>query len=77
MYKKFMLSCMYFDTDEGTWYHDNFYFDNEEDMVDFVKNGDDEFKPEDIRVEAAFELSELSRDIFISANKEKRSKHIV
>lgn len=77
MYKKFMLSCMYFDTDEGIWYHDNFSFGSEEDMIDFVKNGDDDFKPEDIRVEAAFELSELSRDIFISANKDKRSKHIV
>lgn len=77
MYKKYMLSCMYFDADEGTWYHDNFFFGSEEDMIDFVKNGDDDFKPEDIKVEAAFELSELSRDIFISANKDKRSKRIV
>ena len=64
MYKRFMLSCMYLDIDKGIWCNEIFYFDTEEEMVDFVKNGNFGIKPENIRVEAAFELNKLSNNIF-------------
>ena len=66
MYKKYMLKCSEFTSyvttsdDPSGWNEKDYYFDTEEEMIDFVKSHLD-FA---FRVEAAFKLEQLSNDIF-------------
>lgn len=63
MYKKFLLKCSTLNHYKGCWQDREFYFDTKEDMMYFIKNGSEYTKPEDIRVEAAFELNKIDLDM--------------
>lgn len=68
MYKKYMLIADW-EIDEwiGEWEKEyKFFFDTEEEMIDFVKNGDKVLglKPSQIRVVAAFKLDKLDNNMF-------------
>lgn len=65
MYKGYMLECSVYNEYKGIWQNDRYFFDTQEDMIDFVKNGNKYHKPEHIRVGAAFKLSKLDSGIFI------------
>lgn len=59
MYKEYLLKCQIFNLYNLEWKSEDFYFDSEEEMVNFIKNGNKDFKPRDIRVEAMFKLERL------------------
>lgn len=63
MYKKFLLKCDINNRSKGWWEDTEFFFDTKEEMVDFIKNGTNYTKPEDIRVKAAFELNKVDLDL--------------
>ena len=63
MHKKFLLKCSVNNHYKGWWEDTEFYFDTKEEMIDFIKNGTGYTKPEDIRVEAAFELNRINLDL--------------
>ena len=66
MYKKYMLKCSEFTSyittsdDPSGWNEKDYYFNSEEEMVEFVKSHLD-FA---FRVEAAFRLEQLDNNIF-------------
>lgn len=60
MYKRYLLKCrIMYDSWLGDYMDMDFYFDTEEEMIDFIKNGNESFNPEDIKVECAFELNKI------------------
>lgn len=59
MYKKYLLKCSTMNHYKGWWEDREFYFETIEEMQNFIKNGTDYTKPEDIKVEAAFELNKI------------------
>jgi hypothetical protein len=59
MYKKFMLKCDILNAYKGIWHNENFYFDTKEEMEYFVKHGTEYIKPNEIKIEAAFELKKI------------------
>ena len=63
MYKRFLLKCNVYDLYKDKWKDDEFYFDFKEEMINFIKNGTKYIKPEDIKVEAAFELNKIDLDL--------------
>ena len=40
MYKNFMLKCQIFNLYTFKWENQTFFFETEEEMIDFIKNGD-------------------------------------
>lgn len=64
MYKRFLLKCriMY-----DSWLKDymdmEFYFDTKKEMINFIKNGNEDFSPENIKVESAFELNKIDIEL--------------
>lgn len=58
MYKKYLLKCDELIT--GIWHHREYYFDTEEEMVDFAKKK----SGFSFKVEAAFKLDKLDNNIF-------------
>ena len=63
MYKKFLLECSTLNHYKRCWQDREFYFDTKEDMIHFIKNESEYTKPDDIRVEAAFELNKIDLDL--------------
>lgn len=59
MYKNFMLKCQIFNLYTFEWESRNVFFDTEKEMLDFIKNGDEVWKPDAIRVECAFKLEKI------------------
>lgn len=59
MYKNFMLKCQIFNLYTFEWENQNRFFDTKEEMLDFIKNGDEVWKPDAIRVECAFKLEKI------------------
>lgn len=59
MYKKFLLKCDVFNLYTFKWESRDYYFDTEEEMVNFIKNGNEVWKPDAIRVECAFKLEKI------------------
>ena len=59
MYKNFMLKCQIFNLYTFEWESQNIFFDTEKEMLDFIKNGDEVWKPDAIRVECAFKLEKI------------------
>lgn len=59
MYKKYLLKCSTINHYTERWVDREFYFDTKEEMIDLIKNGTVYTKPEDIRVESAFELNKI------------------
>ena len=59
MYKKFMLKCEIFNLYTFEWESETLFFDTEEEMINFIKNGDEVWKPDAIRVECAFKLEKI------------------
>ena len=45
------------------WENREFYFDTKDEMIYFIENGTEYTKPEDIRVEAAFELNKINIEL--------------
>ena len=62
MYKRFLLKCSTLNHYKGCWQDREFCFDTKEDMIHFIKNVSEYTKPDDIRVEAAFELNKIDLD---------------
>lgn len=64
MYKKYLLRCRELTGDDSydpeCWESRKYYFDTEEEMVEFVKKQLDFL----FKVEAAFKLDKLDNDIF-------------
>ena len=64
MYKKYLLLCSELTGDDSydpkCWESRKYYFDTEEEMVEFVKKQLDFL----FKVEAAFKLDKLDNDIF-------------
>ena len=63
MYKRFLLKCSTLNHYKGCWQDREFCFDTKEDMIHFIKNGSEYTEPDDIRVEAAFELNKVDLDL--------------
>ena len=63
MYKRFLLKCDIYNHYKGWWENTEFYFDTKEEMIDFIKNGTDYTKPQDIRVQSAFELNKIDESV--------------
>lgn len=63
MYKNFLLKCDIYNHYKGWWENTEFYFDTKEELIDFIKNGTDYTKPQDIRIQAAFELNRIDLDL--------------
>ena len=63
MYKRFLLKCDIYNHYKGCMQDREFYFDTKEDMIHFIKNGSEYTKPDDIRVEAVFELNKIDLDL--------------
>lgn len=63
MYKRFLLKCDIYNHYKGWWENTEFYFDTKEEMIDFIKSGTDYTKPQDIRIQAAFELNRINLDL--------------
>ena len=63
MYKRFLLKCSTLNHYKGCWQDREFCFDTKEDMIHFIKNGSEYTEPDDIRVEAAFELNKIDLDL--------------
>lgn len=59
MYKNFMLKCQIFNLYTFEWENQNRFFYTKEEMLDFIKNGDEVWKPDAIRVECAFKLEKI------------------
>ena len=61
MYKKYLLRCQTINHYTGCWENREYYFDTKDEMMNYIKNGDEYgyTKPEDIKVEAAFELKRV------------------
>lgn len=64
MYKKYLLLCSELTGDDSydseCWDSRKYYFDTEEEMVDFAKKKSDS----SFKVEAAFKLDKLDNNIF-------------
>ena len=60
MYKNFMLKCQIFNLYTFEWENQNRFFDTEEEMLDFIKNGDEVWKPDAIKVECAFKFEKIN-----------------
>lgn len=58
-YKKYLLKCQIFNYYPWKWEDRELYFDTEEEMISFIKNGTEYIQPKDIRVEAAFILNKI------------------
>ena len=58
MYKSYLLKCDELIT--GIWHRREYYFDTEEEMVDFAKKE----SGSSFKVEAAFKLDKLDNNIF-------------
>jgi hypothetical protein len=54
-----MLKCQIFNLYTFEWENQNRFFDTKEEMLDFIKNGDEVWKPDAIRVECAFKLEKI------------------
>lgn len=67
--KKYMLKCMIKVDKIMDWHDEQFFFDTEEEMIKFVKEGYKELGIEGseshIRIESAFKLEKLDNSIFI------------
>ncbi|MGF0102048.1 hypothetical protein [Bariatricus sp. SGI.019] len=63
MYKNFLLKCDIYNHCKGWWENTEFYFDTKEELIDFIKNGTDYTKPQDIRVQATFELNKIDLNL--------------
>ena len=63
MYKRFLLKCSTLNHYKGCWQDREFCFDTKEDMIHFIKNGSEYNKPDDIKVEATFELNKIDLDL--------------
>lgn len=64
MYKRFLLKCDIYNHYKGWWEENTeLYFDTKEEMIDFIKNGTDYIRPQDIRVQAAFELNKIGLNL--------------
>lgn len=59
MYKKYLLRCSTKNHFRDGWENQEFYFDTKEEMINYIKNGSKCTKSEEIRVEAAFELTKI------------------
>ena len=59
MYKNFMLKCQIFNLYTFKWENQTFFFETEEEMIYFIKNGDKDWKPDAIRVECAFRIEKI------------------
>ena len=58
MYKNYLLKCDELIT--GVWHHREYYFDTEEEMVEFAKKE----SSSSFKVEAAFKVDKLDNNIF-------------
>jgi hypothetical protein len=59
-YKRFLLKCaVVYEGQVMDYVPMEFYFDTEEEMTNFIKNGNDEISPENIKVESAYELNKI------------------
>ena len=63
MYKRFLLKCSTLNHYKGCWQDTEFCFDTKEDMIHFITNGSEYTKPDDIKVEATFELNKIDLDL--------------
>lgn len=67
MYKEYMLKCSVYlslgSSQPGVWQDRTYWFDTKEEMIIFIKNGDEHIKPEHIRVEDSFKLEKLSIEL--------------
>ena len=59
MYKNFLLKYQVFNLYTYRWEDRTGFFDTEEEMIDFITNGDEVWKPDAIRVECAFKLEKF------------------
>ena len=68
-YKKYMLKCMIKVDKIMDWHEEQFFFDTEEEMIKFVKEGYKELGMEGteshIKIESAFKLEKLDSNIFV------------
>ena len=68
-YKKYMLKCMIKVDKIMDWHDEQFFFDTEEEMIRFVKEGYKELGIEGteshIKIESAFKLEKLDSNIFV------------
>lgn len=68
-YKKYMLKCMIKVDKILDWHDEQFFFDTEEEMIKFVKEGYKELALEKseihIKIESAFKLEKLDSNIFV------------
>lgn len=68
-YKKYMLKCMIKVDKIMDWHDEQFFFDTEEEMIKFVKEGYKELgidgTESHIKIESAFKLEKLDNNIFV------------
>ena len=67
-HKKYMLKCMIKIDKLMDWHDEQFFFDTEEEMIEFVKGGYKDLGVEEaeshIKIESAFKLEKLDNSIF-------------
>ena len=61
--KKYLLRYEVRNHYKWCWEHQKRYFDTKEEMVDFIKNGNDYTKPKDIKYIDAFELAKIDIEL--------------
>ena len=59
MYKNFLVKCDVFNLYTFDWEKRNYFFDTEEEVKNFIKNGDGNFKPDAIKIEAIFKMEKI------------------
>lgn len=69
MYKKFLLVCKTMNHYKQRWEDREFCFDTKEELVDFITNGTQYTKPEDIKAKDVFELNRLDINAILNAKK--------
>ena len=58
--EKFLLRCKVRNKYKGCWEHRDLYFYSKGAMLNYIQNGTDYVKPEDIKVGCIFELNEIN-----------------
>ena len=57
--EKYLLRCKVRNRYKGCWEHRELYFCSKGAMINYVKNGTEYVKPEDIKVEYVYELKKI------------------
>lgn len=63
MYKKYLLKCIVLNNYAWYWEYKEFYFDTIEEVIGFIKNGNQWIKPEDIKVEGVFKIEKINIEL--------------